>query len=303
MWLLLALLAYILFAAVTIADKYLLARPIPDARVYTFYVGVFGLFAFVLAPFGFQIPAGLFIFLSIFAGILFVGGLFLFFTALRMGEVSRVGISLGGLVPFFTLLFVYIGVNELPNPTQIIAFMLLATGSLIIIFERAQKVVRHLVTFGLVFGASILFGLYFTVAKFLFFEQPFISAFIWIKIGGALFASLFLFSPAVRKMIFKHKKLPLKKTRNIGGILIIKSAVGGVAALLLHAAISFARFGEVAVVNALQGVQFALVFFIALFLTKNFPKIIKEEIHRDAVITKVVGTGFVIAGIMVLAFM
>lgn len=298
MWLILSLLAYVLFAGATITDKYLLARPIKDARVYAFYTGVLGLFAFVLTPFGFDIPSPIIIFLGILAGIIFIAALFLFFSALRMGEVSRVGISLGGLIPFFTLLFVYIGTGDAPAPPQFIAFMLLIGGSFIIIFERLANLVHNLKKLGLVLASSFLFGLYFTLAKFLFDVQSFITAFIFIKIGGALFAVLFLFSPSVQRMLFKHKKSLPKK---IGGMFIAKNAAGGIGALLLHVAISTARFGEIALINALQGIQFAIVFFAAVFLTKKYPKVIKEEINGAALLIKVVGTGLIAAGVVVLA--
>jgi len=298
MWLILAIAAYILFAASTITDKYLLARPIPDARVYAFYTGIFGLFILVLAPFGFGIPSPITIFLGIFAGIIFIAALFLFFSALRIGEVSRVGISLGGLVPFFTLFFVYIGTGEVPGPMQFIAFMLLIGGSLVIIFERVVNLTHNLKKLGLVLASSFLFGLYFTIAKFLFTTQPFINAFIWIKIGGALFAVLFLFSPEVRKILFKHKKSLPKK---IGGIFIVKNAAGGLGALLLHLAISTARFGEIALINAVQGIQFVAVFFVAIFLTKKYPRIVKEEISLQDIIVKSAGAGLIIAGVVMLA--
>jgi len=303
MWLLLAIAAYVIFAASTITDKYLLGRPIPDARVYTFYTAVVGLFALGLAPFGFEIPQGIYIFLDVLAGMLFVAALFLFFMAVRIGEVSRVGTSAGGFVPFFTLLFVYIGTGELPSVMQFVAFVLVMAGSLIIVFERLHKIIENLFVCSLVMGSSVLFSLYFIAAKFLFFTQPFTSAFIWIKIGGALFALLFLLSPQVRKTIFAHKKLPLEKTKKFGGILIVKNAAGGLAALLLHAAISTARFGEIALIQALQGVQFTLVFFIALSLTKKFPKVIKEETHGAALAAKFLGTGLVATGVAVLALL
>ncbi len=298
MWLILSLLAYTLFAGATITDKYLLARPIKDARVYAFYTGVLGFFAFALVPFGFDIPSPIIIFFGILAGIIFIVALFLFFSALRIGEVSRVGISLGGLTPFFTLLFVYIGTGNAPNPAQFIAFLLLMGGSLIIIFERLSKLVYNLEKLGLVLASSFLFGLYFTIAKFLFDTQSFISAFIFIKIGGALFALLFLLSPSVRKMLFKHKKSLSPK---IGKIFVAKNAAGGVAALLLHLAISTARFGEIALINALQGVQFALVFLMAIFLTRKYPKIIKEEMSLQDIIVKAVGAGLIIIGVVMLA--
>jgi len=298
MWLLLALAAYILFAASTITDKYLLARPIPDARVYTFYTGILGILSFGLLIFGFDIPDTPLVFLALLTGAIFIWALFLFFAALKMGEVSRIGISLGGLTPFFTLFFVYIWTGEFPNILQISAFALLVAGSFVIIFERLARLAHNLKRFFLVLASSGLFGLYFAAVKYLFDEHSFLSAFILVKTGGALAALLFLFSPKVRKIIFEHKKSLPKKA---GSIFIAKNIAGGLGALMLHFAISIARFVEVSLINALQGVQFVLVFFAAIFLTKKFPGIIKEEIRGEALAVKLLGTGLVVAGIIILA--
>ncbi len=298
MWILLALAAYITFSAATITDKYLLAKPLPDARVYAFYTGILGLAAFIFAPFGFLIPHPGIIFLGIFAGILFIIALFLFFTALKTGEVSRVGIALGGLTPLFTLAFTYIGSGELPARGEFFAFILLFAGSLIVAFDQYERALHNAKIIGLVALSSALFGLYFVFAKFLFGVQPFMSAFLWIKLGGAIFALAFLFSPQVRTIILAHKKVPPKKT---GGIFIAKNAAGGVAALLLHLAIATARISEVAIVNALQGVQFALVFLGAVFLSKKFPGVVKEKIDIGVAVAKSVGAGLIVLGIVMLA--
>lgn len=298
MWLLFALAAYLLFSAATLTDKYLLARPIPDAKVYAFYTGVLGLAAFIFAPLGFQVPHPAIIFLGIFAGIIFIFALFLFFSTLKTGEVSRIGISLGGLIPLFTLLFTYIGTGGLPHAVEFFAFILLVAGSFIVAFDKYARLLCNLQNLGLVVASSFLFGFYFFIAKFLFTVQPFISAFIWIKVGGALFALLFLFSPKVRKILFEHKKSPPKKA---GRIFVVKNAAGGVGALLLHLAISMARVSEVAIVNALAGTQFALVFLGAVFLTKRAPGIVKEKISREAMAVKLAGTSLVMLGIILLA--
>lgn len=298
MWLILAILAYILFAAATITDKYLLAKPIPDARVYAFYTGALGIFTAWLAVFGFEIPDSASILLALLAGAIFIWALFLFFAALRIGEVSRIGISLGGLVPFFTLFFVYLWTGEFPSSLQITAFAFLVTGSFVIIFERFVQATHNFKKFVLILSSSLLFGLYFALVGFLFDKQSFISVFVLIKIGGVLAALLFLFFPSVRKTIFEHKKSPSKRA---GGIFIAKNAAGGVGAISLHFAISIARFIEVSLINALQGIQFALIFFAAIFLTKKFPGIIKENIGKEAIIVKILGTGFIVTGIIILA--
>jgi drug/metabolite transporter (DMT)-like permease len=88
MWLLFALASYTIFASITVTDKYLLSRSLPDARVYAFYTGILGLFAFVFAPFGFRVPSITTAALGICAGALLIAAMFLFFSALRRGEAS-----------------------------------------------------------------------------------------------------------------------------------------------------------------------------------------------------------------------
>ncbi len=298
MWLFSALAAYFLFAAVTIIDKYLLARPIPDARVYTFYMGILGVFVLPLAIFGIERENITLIFLGILGGILHTLALFLFFSALRVGEVSRIGIAVGGLVPIFTLVFIYIWTKELPSPLQLMAFFVLMAGSFVIIFERFIKLVHNLKRFAFIFTASVLFGLYFALAKFLFEGQSFTSAIVWIRVGAIAISLSFLLSPDVRRMIFAHKKSPPKKA---GVVFLVKNAAGGLASFLQHAAIALARGPEISLVSALQGVQFALVFFGAVFLTKRFPGILKEKLHKEALFGKFLGTGLIVAGIIILA--
>jgi drug/metabolite transporter (DMT)-like permease len=298
MWLFLALVSYFLFAAVTIADKYLLAKPIPDARVYTFYMGILGIFVLALAPFGIETSNIPLIFLGMFGGVIYTAALFLFFSALRAGEVSRIGISIGGLIPIFALLFIYIWTRELPSVVQLGAFFVLMLGSFVIIFERFVKLIHNLKRFGFILIASVLFGLYFALAKFLLQEQSFISVIVWTRIGAVFVSFFFLFSPSVRKIIFAHKKSPPKKA---GAIFLLKNAAGGAAAFLQHAAIATARTSEVSLVSALQGVQFALVFFGVVFLTKKHPRIVREEVHGEALAVKLLGTGLIIVGIVILA--
>lgn len=297
MWLPIALLAYILFAGATIVDKYLLTRPIPDPRVYAVYTGMLGLFAFAMAPFGFQIPQGPILVLGIFSGVLFMVALLLFFVGLQSGEVSRVGVAIGGLVPFFTLFFVYIGTGELPGTSHLIAFALLVLGSFIILFDRIEGIFYNTKILGLIFASSFLFGLYFTITKFLFSTEPFISAFLWIKVGGALFALFLLFSPTVRRTLFAHKKL---FSERVGEVLAAKNMAGGVATILQHLAISTANFSEVALVNALQGAQFVLVFFIPIFLAKKFPAIL-GKMREEVTIAKAIGAGCIVLGVIILA--
>ena len=50
LWLIIAILAYFLFAFVSLGDKYLL-KGAPEPKTYTFYVGLFSIVVLILIPF------------------------------------------------------------------------------------------------------------------------------------------------------------------------------------------------------------------------------------------------------------
>jgi drug/metabolite transporter (DMT)-like permease len=298
-WLLLALIAYSIFAVITIVDKFLLEKPIPNPFVYSFYTGVLGIFTLVLVPFGFEIPTTAALLIGLIAGIVFIGALLLFFSALQIGEASRIGISFGGFVPFFTLTFIYFTTKEFPNVIQGIALLFLVAGGFVIVLERIQTMIHNFKKFLFVVSSSILFGLYFTMTRFLFEFYSFATVYIIINAGSLLFALSFLLFPRIRRQIFQNRGA--MKTK-FGGLFVLKNASGGLASLLIHKAVALAYFSEVAIINALQGFQFALVFFLALFMTKKYPHILHEEFHKRAIISKIIGMGLIIIGIAILAF-
>ncbi len=50
-WLIVSILSYLVLAIVYLVDKYLLAGPIPNLKVYTFYIGVLEILFLILTPF------------------------------------------------------------------------------------------------------------------------------------------------------------------------------------------------------------------------------------------------------------
>ena len=109
LWLTVAISAYLILAIVFLVDKYLLVGPIPNPQVYTFYIGTLGILVLILAPFvGLYIPELSQIVLSLLAGALFIYGIFWLNKALRLFEASRVIPAIGGILPIFSFLLIYI---------------------------------------------------------------------------------------------------------------------------------------------------------------------------------------------------
>ena len=123
-WLAVALIAYFLFAVVTLTDRYLLRSSLPVPFSYAFYVGIFSLFGsgliLAISPFvfGFSFPLGVFtvmsllfqvdwltILIAVLAGAIFIWALIGFYSGVRAGEASRVVPAIGAGVAIFTLFF------------------------------------------------------------------------------------------------------------------------------------------------------------------------------------------------------
>jgi drug/metabolite transporter (DMT)-like permease len=217
-WLLVTISFYLILAVVFLVDKYLLVGLIPDAKVFTFYVGALGILSLVLAPFvGFRVPDFFQIALAVFGGAVYIFALFWFYKSLQLFEASRVVPAVSGLVPLFTFGMVYVFSlgKEVPSLPKIAAFVLLILGTFLIIAEE-QKFL-NLKSLELSAICAFLLALSFVLFKYVYLAQPFWSGFIWTRIGGFLAALCFLFfGRGVRREIFQRKLRFEGKTTAMG---------------------------------------------------------------------------------------
>jgi len=297
LWLTVAISAYLILAVVFLVDKYLLVGPIPNPQVYTFYIGSLGILVLILAPFvGFYIPELSQIVLSLLAGALFIYGIFWLNKALRLFEASRVIPAIGGILPIFSFLLIYIfsGGKEIFTLWEFLAFILLVFGSVLIIYEKAKISLKSL---RISATAAFFLALSFVLAKYVYMAQPFWSGYIWIRIGGFLMAMGFLFAREVRDELFKIKINFPKKT---AAIFLSNQAAGASANILQNWAIALAPLVCVAIINALQGVQYAFLLIFATIISLKFPKILKEEISRKILFQKILAILLIGGGLVLL---
>lgn len=300
LWLIAAVAAYFILAVVFLVDKYLLVSSIPNPKVFSFLVGMLGITALVLIPFvDFQIPELPQIGLSLLAGALFVYGLFWFYKALKLFESSRVIPAIGGILPIFTFLLILVlsGGKETLRSWGLIAFILTILGSVLINYDSSKKLSFKSLCLSVV--AAFLFALSFVLTKYVYLAQPFWSGFIWMKIGSALMGAVFFFSSEVREELFKNKADSQKKT---GAIFLLGQAAGAGANVLQNWSIALAPLAYVAVINALQGSQYAFLLILTIFLSIKFPQILKEEIVGKVVLQKIIAILIIGAGLAILAF-
>jgi len=313
-WLLIAISAYLILAIVFLVDKYLLVGPIPNPKVYTFYIGTLGILVLILAPFvGFYIPELSQIILSLLAGALFIYGIFWLNYALRLFEASRVIPMIGGILPIFSFLLIYIfsGGKEIFTIWEFLAFILLIFGGILIVYPSAErggeeqmffdyeKAKISLKSLRISATAAFFLALSFVLAKYVYMAQPFWSGYIWIRIGGFLMVMSFLFAREVRDELFKVKINFPKKT---AAIFLSNQAAGASANILQNWAIALAPLVCVAVINALQGVQYVFLLMFTVLLSLKFPQILKEKISKDILFQKIIAILLIGAGLTLLAF-
>lgn len=297
-WLFITILAYFFLALSSLFDRYLLAGPMQNPQAYAFFVGILGVFALALVPFGFEICALNQVLLSLLAGAAWILAVFLLYLATYQSEVSRVVPAIGGFLPIFSfiisrLIFPEESTLTLPN---LCPFFLLVLGSVLITFEKEKSMtLRDLALAGI---SSLAFAIAFFLMKLVYLEQSFISGFIWMRLGGVMMAVLFLLSPETRQFVWEQKPLTQKR---ISLPFVLGQISGGTGFVLQNFAVALSKVGQIPLINALEGIRYIFLLFFVFVLSRKFPHILKEEISRKALLQKVLSVLLIGMGLALLA--
>ena len=144
--------------------------------------------------------------------------------------------------------------------------------------------------------AAVFFAASFVSSKYVFDQTEFLNGFIWIRLGSFLAVAFLFFKRDTRKAF----KKAISKIKSKTGILFLgNQGIGAIGFLLQSLAISL---GSVALVNAMQGVQFVFVIGLAGIASIKFPKLSGEEkIDTKIIIEKLAAVLIIAAGLWVLA--
>ena len=302
-WILIALGAYFLKAVSALVDRFLLGKPHVHPLAYSFYDGMFSIFALLLVPFGaFQWPSLSLLLASVFAGIAFVGGLFIFFTLLSTNDASRVVPLIDSLTPPFLFFAAYALLGERLMLSEFFAVFFLVSAGILLARARSERGKKHRLrrsTVRIFFGASsaaLLFALSYALTKYVFLSESFITGFVWTRLGNVFAASGFLLFKKPRSLIFRGASFTSLKT---GILFTANKIIEGIVFVLVDYAIFL---GSVTVVNALQGIQYAFLLSMGILISKKFPSVLTEEISPHIVLKKVFAVLFMGIGLAILVF-
>lgn len=293
-WIYPAIGAYFILAFTNLLDKFLVDNVLKSSRLYTLLVSFLSLLAFFLAPWFLSWPGFSWFLFLILVGTMFSLALLFLFESLIRGEASRVLLIIGGSTPIFSLFFSYIFFRELISGMQLLGFICLIIGIFIIAFLPIKKNWWENIFTKLGFKndkrkggyliailSGLFYSLYFIGAKHAFNNFDFFNVFLWTRVGAFLLVIFFLISKKTRKAAFNIFKSKKKQTG--GYLVLINQGLGSLGFVLQNYAISL---GPVAIINAMQGFQYALILILGFIFSIFFPKIIKEDFSRPVLIKK-----------------
>ncbi|MDD5291248.1 MAG: EamA family transporter [Patescibacteria group bacterium] len=319
MWLVVAISSYFVNAGVYIADKFLLSKKIHSSIIYAFLVGIWSIFNVVLLFFDPWFPSGRELGIDLLAGLLFLVTLVFWYKALHQSEATRVVPIVGALVPIFSFILSFLFLGEALTERQLLAFLVLINGGILIsvkhtrFYKTGEMWNRFREVFGNVLGgihaqyrptrrlvlnsiaSALFFAVYYVLIKYIYLEQPFIGSFVWSRFGTFIGALLILFIPGWRHSIIEYQK-GVKTPKNLAFFIFIR-LLAGLAFLMINWAISL---GNVALVNSLQGVQYVFLFFMVLFLSRKYPRILDEELGGGVMLQKIIGVSLISIGLYML---
>lgn len=298
-WILIALGGHTANAAAFVIDKTLLSKSFKRAATYAGIVGILGALAVILIPFGVHMPSMTGWIWIVVSGATFVLALWAFFSALAVGEASRVVPVIGSLIPILTLAGTTSFLDERLSSDQFIGFTLLIVATIVLASGKTKsRLSRNALIMAVL--AATLFAISFITVKLGYETDGFLTTFTISRLIGFVTAIIVLTFDEkafaeVREAIVPKKNARKRKGERLALFLVLLGqSLGAGGFVLVQYAISL---GSAAIVNALQAVQYALLVLAAFIFARKAPELLGEDLTTATVIRKTVAILFVAAGL------
>lgn len=307
LWLGLAIVGQLLMALVALVDKYVITSNTVALRPlsYSFWISILSsgsivvfLFSWLKVPIeGLSIPSfsnveapSLLVFaLSITAGYSFFTALVSFFHALQKSDASDVAPVVGGLNAFFTLLLSYFFLDGMLSGNFLLGFGLLVVGTIIVSRFRFTKHTMLSAT-----HAGLMYGIHHIAIKALFDATNFDTAFFWSRLAIVGVALSMLLVPEYYENIIGHTK----RARMRDGLFVFgNKLLAGLASLIILKAI---EHGDVALVQALGGVQYLFLLGVSVCCGRALSKDAGENLSVEDVVHKAISIPFIALGLFLM---
>jgi drug/metabolite transporter (DMT)-like permease len=286
----LAVLGHALIGISLVWDKVLLQRKgTQNLFSYVFWLGAISIFGLLLIPFGFTVPGMKVAGTGFLAGVLDLVASYFYYSALKSGEASEELAAMGGFVPVATAL---ISVPLLRHPLgeHVGGFILMTMGGFVMFFAERQPLKKMLPKIIL---ASIAFGFSDVLQKLAFNGGGFVTGYVFFTLGTFAAAIALLIPPSWRRQILAHSGDTDQPRSQFW--YFVNRFVAGVGSFLVVFAVSKA---SPALVEAISGVRYVIIFIGAYAITQWKPSWFKEDFRKWVLLTKATATSLVIYGLV-----
>lgn len=287
---LMAVIAHGLIGISLVWDKVLLKRPgTKNLFSYVFWLGSLSVFGVILVPFGYKSASFAVIALAFGAGLIHLTAVFFYYEALKRGEASETLAIMGGFTPVATALIALALLSKQMTGLQLIGFAVMTAGGFVMFFSESLPLKKLLVP---VILASGLFGLVNVLEKVVYNRTNFVTGYVWFTIGTFAGAMALLIRSSWRRQIFAESG---QDSPNNRFWYFVNRFISGLGSFLIFYAISLTH---PAVVSAIAGIRYVIIFTGALLLTKFRPRWLKEDFRGWQLFTKTLATSMVVAGVV-----
>jgi uncharacterized membrane protein len=288
---LIALIAHGMIGISLIWDKVLLKNPgTKNLYSYVFWLGSLSIFGVILVPFGYKSISLRLIAIAFASGVLDLAASYFYYAALKQGEASETLAMMGGFSPLATALLALALLSKQMTNAQLWGFALMTAGGFVMFFSERLALNKVLPR---VLLASGMFGLANVLSKIVYNQTNFVSGYVWFAIGTFAGSMFLLVKPSWRRQIFAESA---KSTPRNRFWYFVNRFMAGLGSFLVFYAISLTH---PAVVNAISGVRYAIIFIGAYLLTKFKPAWLSETFRGWQLAIKSLATIMVIAGVVV----
>ena len=293
-WIILVLIATMLWAIMGIIHKFIRVEYIEDSVGYLIFIVPTVLFSLVLLLFQpFALLKGTQAYLAILSGVLTMIGCYFYIEALHKEEVSRVFI-LYRISPLIVLIMSTIFLNEILTTKQYLAFALIFIGSILVSFKKTKDKIKLSIGAVLVLASSFFWSAQTVILKYIS-EINLATTMIYRELGYLIaIIVIFLFSSKTRSSTKKIiKDLNIKKT-----IIVYSAEIMGMTGMfLVYLAI---QQGPVSLVQVAEGFEAVFVLILAVIISKFFPKILQEKFDIRTIAIKIISIVLMLGGLFMI---
>jgi drug/metabolite transporter (DMT)-like permease len=203
---------------------------------------------------------------------------------------------LGGLQPLIVLPLAWFFIGEAVSSDFLLAFVVITIGTVMISYGKGKA---SRVAYTAAFFSAVLFAVSLVIAKYTYNSQNnFITPFVMTRIGSLLFAVLLFTVPKNFKDFMFRIRHPKKQASLL---LMFGQISGALASVLVNLAIAISS-GATAIINSLQGLQYAFLLGIIIVMQRVSPGSMKEKLTPRILWQKIIATALIIVGLAILAF-